>query len=148
MKNLIWNLKKAFAVAMFMIAATVGLETAIVVANPAFAGTTVATVECGEDSSDACETQSDAASYTEFNGIWNRIAAWTSGSLGRVIAGAFVLVGIISGVARQSIMAFAIGISAGLGLVYAPSIIKSLFDGTESAVYSSGTMTVDVLMQL
>ena len=39
-------------------------------------------------------------------------------------------VGIIAGVARQSIMAFAVGIAAGLGLYYAPTVI----DKTLSAV--------------
>ncbi len=83
----------------------------------------------GTGSGDGGATDTDSDSYTEFDGIWNRIVAWTEGSLGRVVAGAFVLVGIIAGVAKQSLMAFAIGISAALGLVYAPSIIKSVFSG-------------------
>lgn len=84
---------------------------------------------------------SNTASYTEFDSIWNRIAAWTQGSLGRVIAGAFILVGIVGGVAKQSIMSFAIGISAGLGLIYAPGILASLF----SADVSVSALSEDVL---
>ena len=49
---------------------------------------------------------SNTASYTEFDSIWNRIAAWTQGSLGRVIAGAFILVGIVGGVAHYSQLMF------------------------------------------
>ena len=84
---------------------------------------------------------SNTASYTEFDSIWNRIAAWTQGSLGRVIAGAFILVGIVGGVAKQSIMSFAIGISAGLGLIYAPGILASLF----SADVSVSALSEEVL---
>ena len=52
----------------------------------------------------------------EFSDVWTTIKDWTQGTLGRVVAGSMILVGIISGVARQSLMAFAIGIGGGIGL--------------------------------
>ena len=66
---------------------------ALVIAEPSFAGT-------GGD---------------EFSDVWTTIKDWTQGTLGRVVAGSMILVGIISGVARQSLMAFAIGIGGGIG---------------------------------
>ncbi|WP_350325117.1 TraA family conjugative transfer protein [Thiopseudomonas alkaliphila] len=62
----------------------------------------------------------------EFNEVWDTIEDWTTGSLGKIIAGAMILVGIIGGVARQSLMAFAIGIAGAMGLNYAPDIISAV----------------------
>ncbi len=66
---------------------------------------------------------------TEFDGIWTLVTDWTQGSLGRVISGVLVLVGIIGGIARQSLMAFAVGIGGGVGLFYAPTIIDAVVTG-------------------
>lgn len=63
---------------------------------------------------------------TDFDGIWNRIQGWISGTLGKVIAGSMILVGIATGIARQSLMAF-IG---GIGLAYVPEILGSVFGAT------------------
>lgn len=41
-----------------------------------------------------------------------------------------VLVGIIGGIARQSLMAFATGIAGALGLNYAPDIIDAVMSAT------------------
>lgn len=62
----------------------------------------------------------------DFDDIWQTIVGWTQGSLGRVIAGTMILVGIIGGIARQSLMAFAVGIAGGMGLTYAPNIINTV----------------------
>lgn len=62
----------------------------------------------------------------EFNEVWDTLEDWTTGSLGKIIAGAMILVGIIGGVARQSLMAFAIGIAGAMGLNYAPDIISAV----------------------
>jgi len=56
----------------------------------------------------------------EFSDVWTTIKDWTQGTL----------VGIISGVARQSLMAFAIGIGGGIGLYNAPTIIESILTAT------------------
>jgi len=66
----------------------------------------------------------------EFDATYEMIVGWLQGSLGKLIAVAFVAVGIIMGVARQSIMAFAIGIVAGLGVYMTPDIIDSVVAAT------------------
>jgi len=66
------------------------------------------------------------------------------GTLGRVVAGAMVLVGIVGGVVRQSIMAFATGIGGGVGLYNTPKIIESIMSATLPAandmVYSAAPL--------
>lgn len=61
-------------------------------------------------------------------GSWvTQMTDWVEGSLGKGISIAFVIVGIVMGVVRQSLMAFAIGVGAALGLNYAPDIITGMF---------------------
>ncbi|MGR5178821.1 TraA family conjugative transfer protein [Vibrio mediterranei] len=52
---------------------------------------------------------------------------WLEGSLGKGIAIGFVLIGIVVGMAQQSLMSFAIGVGAALGLNYTPSIMTGMF---------------------
>lgn len=66
----------------------------------------------------------------DFDTIWDTLVDWTQGTLGRVIAGSMVIVGLIMGVARQSIMAFAIGIGAAVGLYNAPDILDAIMGAT------------------
>lgn len=71
---------------------------------------------------------------TEFDDIWTTITDWTQGTLGRIIAGSMILVGIVGGIARQSIMAFAMGIGGGVGLYNSPTVIEAIMTATlESA---------------
>ena len=67
---------------------------------------------------------------TEFQATYDMLIGWMTGLLGRIIAIAFIIVGLIAGVARQSIMSFAIGIAAGLGLFMAPDIIDAVVSAT------------------
>lgn len=67
---------------------------------------------------------------TDFDTVFQTLRDWTEGSLGRVLSIAMVIIGITMGVARQSIMAFAIGIAAGLGLYTAPTVIESIVSAT------------------
>jgi conjugal transfer pilus assembly protein TraA len=62
---------------------------------------------------------------TEFDPVWNLVTDWIQGSLGRTIAGLIVLIGVIAGIARQSLMALAVGIGGGVGLFYAPTVINA-----------------------
>ncbi len=59
----------------------------------------------------------------EFAGVWTTLTGWMEGTLGKIAAGAMILVGIIGGVARQSIMAFAVGVGGGIGLYNTPAVI-------------------------
>jgi len=70
------------------------------------------------------------AGGTEFDPIWDTITEWIQGTLGKVIAGSFILVGLIAGVVRQSIMSFAIGVGAGIGLFNSPTIIEAMMTAT------------------
>ena len=62
----------------------------------------------------------------EFDDIWITISDWVEGTLGRIIAAGIVVVGIVAGIARQSLMAFAIGIGGGMGLYNTPTIIEEI----------------------
>lgn len=65
-----------------------------------------------------------------FDPVWTMLTDWSQGALGRIIAGTLILVGIVAGIARQSLMAFAVGIGAGIGLYNAPTVIDSIFVAT------------------
>ena len=67
---------------------------------------------------------------TEFAAMWTTLQGWVEGTLGRVVTTAMVLVGIGIGVARQSLMAFVVGVGGGLGLYATPGIINNIFVAT------------------
>jgi len=74
------------------------------------------------------------AAATVFDPILQLITEWMQGQLGSIIAAAFILVGMVAGVARQSLMAFAVGVGGGVALFYAPDIIAGLSSATIPAV--------------
>nr|WP_238399764.1 TraA family conjugative transfer protein [Alcaligenes faecalis] len=78
----------------------------------------------------AVNTSHAGAGGLEFEEIWQTLKEWTQGTLGRIIAGAMILIGIIGGIARQSLIAFALGIGGGIGLYNAPDIIESILSAT------------------
>lgn len=67
-----------------------------------------------------------AAGRDAFLSVWTTIKAWTEGTLGKVIALTLVLVGVGSGIARQNLMGFVVGVAGGVGLYNAPTIIDSV----------------------
>ena len=48
-----------------------------------------------------------------------------------------VLVGIVGGIARQSLMAFALGIGGGMGLYNTPTVVESVMSATLPVVAST-----------
>lgn len=68
-----------------------------------------------------------------FDTIWVTLTDWMQGTLGRVVAGSMVLVGIVAGIVRQSIMSFATGVGGGVGLYNTPTIIESIMTATLAA---------------
>ncbi len=66
----------------------------------------------------------------EFDDIWITLTDWVEGTLGRIIAAGIVIVGIVAGIVRQSLMAFAIGIAGGMGLYNTPTIIEEIMSAT------------------
>ena len=65
----------------------------------------------------------DSGTDTEFDSIWETLVGWTQGTFGRIVALAMVVVGIVGGIARQSLMAFAVGIGGGMGLYNSSGVI-------------------------
>lgn len=66
----------------------------------------------------------------EFSSIWDTLSEWVEGTLGRIIAASIVVVGIVAGVVRQSLIAFAIGVGGAMGLYNAPAIIEEIMTAT------------------
>lgn len=71
-----------------------------------------------------------AGTDTTFSAWVDEMTNWIKGSLGKGVSIAFILVGIIMGITRQSLMAFAIGVGAALGLNYTPDIVSTMFSAT------------------
>lgn len=67
---------------------------------------------------------------SEFNEVWETLKGWIQGILGRIICGIMILVGIIAGVARQSLTAFALGIGGAIGLYNVPTVLESVLSAT------------------
>ncbi len=57
----------------------------------------------------------------------DQMEAWIKGSMGKGIAIAAVIIGIVAGLARSSLMAFAVGCGIALGLNYTPDVIGGMF---------------------
>jgi len=66
---------------------------------------------------------------TALNPVWTQVVDLTQGTLGRIITLLIVVGGIAAAVVRQSLWAFIIGMSAGIGLYNSPTIINSLVAG-------------------
>lgn len=73
---------------------------------------------------------STSTSDNTFSSFTDQLTKWIEGSLGKGIAIAFVIVGIITGIARSSLMAIAIGMGAALGLSLTPTVIEKIFTAT------------------
>jgi conjugal transfer pilus assembly protein TraA len=63
---------------------------------------------------------------TEFNSAYTTITNWLQGDLGRLIAASLLVVGLVMGVVRQSIMAAVPAIACGLVATVAPTIIGAV----------------------
>ena len=81
---------------------------------------------------------------TAFDDVWLTLTDWSQGTLGRIIAGSMVVVGLVGGIARQSIASFAVGIGGGMGLYNTPTVIESVMTSTlpiiASAVEAAGVL--------
>jgi conjugal transfer pilus assembly protein TraA len=62
--------------------------------------------------------------------VYTSLTEWTQGNVGKTISLGMILVGIVAGIARQSLMAFATGIGGGLGLYNSSTIIDTVFNAT------------------
>nr|WP_218139502.1 TraA family conjugative transfer protein [Thorsellia anophelis] len=80
-----------------------------------------------------------------FSDVWDTLKEWTQGTLGRIVAGAMVLVGIVGGIARQSLMAFALGIGGGMGLYNTPTVVESVMSATLPLASESIGLTIPAI---
>ena len=71
---------------------------------------------------------------TEFQTLYTLLTGWMTGFLGRVVAVIFIIIGVIAGAARQPIMGFVLGVSAGVGMFLAPAIIDNVVTATLPAL--------------
>ncbi|WP_338885756.1 TraA family conjugative transfer protein [Xenorhabdus sp. TH1] len=69
---------------------------------------------------------------TGFKDVWEQITQYMQGSLGRVLVGLIVVVGIAAAVVRQSLMTFAVAVGAAIGLYYAPDIVNGIMSSSEA----------------
>lgn len=76
-----------------------------------------------------------------FDTIWDTISGWIKGGLGRLLCGLMMLVGVIAGIARQSLMAFGVGVGGGIILHNLPAIVTMLIGAT----IASGDFGVHIL---
>ena len=75
-------------------------------------------------------TTSTSTIADPMSNTYSDLHAWAQGSVGKTVTLACILVGVVMGVARQSLMAFAIGIFMGLGIYNSPTIIDTIFSAT------------------
>lgn len=125
------KLKKIFATLAMMFA----LSATVMVPTTAFAS---GAPDCTTDP-ELCVGAND------FDDAWNRIVAWSTGTFGKMAAGGMVLIGVVAGMARQSLMPFATGAGAGLGLGIMPGIVDSMFTAGVPVVVDATTGVVTVV---
>ena len=78
----------------------------------------------------AANTTLAGTTGTEFQTLYTLLTGWMTGFLGRSVAVIFIIIGVIAGAARQSIMGFVLGISAGVGMFLAPAIVDNVVTAT------------------
>ena len=71
-----------------------------------------------------------AATDQSFNEVWDTLVDWTQGTLGRIIAITTIVVGLVMGVVRQSIMGAVIGIASGMVLYNSSTVIEGIVGAT------------------
>lgn len=74
----------------------------------------------------ASATSTDAT----FGDIVTTLRDWAEGSLGRTIALAMLIVGIATGIVRQSVIAAVAGVSGALVMAYGPTVLEGIFTYT------------------
>ena len=78
----------------------------------------------------------------EFEAVYEMIEGWATGTLGKIIALAALIVGIGFGLVRQSVIAAVIGISMALVLNFGPSVISNILTATGEVDILSNGITI------
>jgi len=74
----------------------------------------------------AMTTTAFAGTDKTFTTAYTTLSNWAQGSLGKILALSAFLIGLAMGIARQSLIAVAMGIAFALVLFYGPTIIDSI----------------------
>lgn len=80
----------------------------------------------------ATAAYANGTEQTGFSDVWTTITEYMQGSLGRVLVGLIVVVGVAAAVVRQSLMVFAVAVGAAIGLYYSPTIIDGMMASSEA----------------
>ena len=67
---------------------------------------------------------------SEFKSLYELISGWAKGYLGRAIAVSFLVVGLLTGLVRGSVIAAVTAIGAAVALLMLPTIVDAIFGGT------------------
>ena len=76
----------------------------------------------------------------EFDDVWELLAGWSQGVLGRIIALGAVIVGIGFGLVRQSVIAAVVGIAMALVLNFGPTVISGIVTATGEGAAAPAVM--------
>lgn len=72
----------------------------------------------------------------EFTEVYDMLVDWSTGTLGKIIALAALIVGIGFGLVRQSVIAAVIGVSMALVLNFGPTVIDGILVATADASHA------------
>jgi conjugal transfer pilus assembly protein TraA len=75
-------------------------------------------------------TAAQAGTDTDFADVSDKLKAWATGSLGKTFSIGSFVIGLGAGIAKQSLMAAAVGIGTGLVSAYGPPAIDKLMTAT------------------
>ena len=67
---------------------------------------------------------------TEFDTVYTTISGWATGTLGKLLALAAVLVGLGIGIVRQSVVGFVVGLGMAIGIYQAPTVVGAIVTAT------------------
>ncbi len=67
---------------------------------------------------------------SEFKSLYDLISGWAKGYLGRAIAVSFLVVGLLTGLIRGSVIAAVTAIGAAVALLMLPTIVDAIFTGS------------------
>ena len=85
-----------------------------------------------------------AGTDTTFGSINTLVMGWLGGSLGKLLAGIFVIIGLVAGAARQSLLAFAVGIGAAVGIANIEIILGNIVTATLSNAPSASQAVLTI----
>ena len=81
-----------------------------------------------------------AGTDTTFASAQTMMTNWLTGSLGKTLALAFFGVGMFMGIARQNLMAMAVGMGCAFAVTLGPSILTAIVTGSAAPIEMAATV--------